>query len=80
MLNCFGKSQYLTERGFVALRYDKRGIGTNDTIFDSNVWGNVTNDPKEDAEKVLSVLFGNNLEVNATKKITLIAHSEGNLR
>ncbi len=70
-------AQYLTERGFVVLRYDKRGIGTNDTIFDSDVWGNVTfNDLKQDAEKVLSVLL-QQPEVNAAKKITLIAHSEG---
>src|SRR5712691_12755789 len=30
-------SQYLTERGFVVLRYDKRGIGANSTIINSNV-------------------------------------------
>jgi Serine aminopeptidase, S33 len=70
-------AQYLTERGFVVLRYDKRGVGTNDTILDSNVWGNVTfNDLKQDAEKALSVIL-QQPEVNATAKITLIAHSEG---
>lgn len=35
-------SQYLSERGFVVLRYDKRGVGpvspTNFTILDANVW------------------------------------------
>lgn len=31
-------AQYLSERGFVVLRYDKRGIGENGTIIDNNVW------------------------------------------
>ena len=35
-------SQYLSERGFAVLRYDKRGVGANYTILDSNVWGNLT--------------------------------------
>lgn len=34
-------AQYLTERGFAVLRYDKRGIGANFTI-NHNVWGNST--------------------------------------
>src|SRR5436309_10414986 len=31
-------AQYLSERGFVVLRYDKRGVGANYTILDTNVW------------------------------------------
>ncbi len=43
-------SEYLSERGFAVLKYDKRGIGPNGTILDSNVWKNVTfNDLKHDA-------------------------------
>jgi predicted acyl esterase len=42
-------AQYLTERGFAVLRYDKRGVGGNLTI-DQNVWGNATvNDLIHDA-------------------------------
>jgi hypothetical protein len=37
-------AQYLSERGFVVLRYDKRGIGENGTIINNNVWGNMTYD------------------------------------
>src|SRR5690242_7082928 len=33
--------QYLSERGFAVLRYDKRGVGANFTI-NQNVWGNTT--------------------------------------
>ena len=51
----FQIAEYLSERGFAVLRYDKREIGTNHTLLDSNVWGNVTfNDLKQDAEKALS--------------------------
>jgi hypothetical protein len=50
----FNIAEYLSERGFVVLKYDKRGVGPNDTILDSNVWGNVTiSDLKQDAEKAL---------------------------
>ena len=34
-------AQYLSERGFVVLRYDKRGIGENGTIINNNLWGNM---------------------------------------
>src|SRR6476469_718825 len=44
-------AQYLSERGFAVLRYDKRSIGANITI-NQNVWGNATiNDLIHDAEK-----------------------------
>ncbi len=75
----FQIAEYLSERGFAVLRYDKRGVGSNLTILDSNVWGNVTfNDLKQDAEKALSVLL-EQPEVNATNKVTLIGHSEGTM-
>jgi len=34
----FQIAKYLSDRGFATLRYDKRGIGENHTIVDSNVW------------------------------------------
>ena len=68
--------QFLSERGFVVLKYDKRGIGENDTIINNNLWGNTTyNDLKQDAQKAVNVLI-QQPEVN-TKKISLIGHSEG---
>jgi uncharacterized protein len=74
----FQIAEYLSERGFVVLRYDKRGIGENHTILDSNVWGNVTfDDLKQDAEKALDVLI-QQPEVDANH-VTLIGHSEGTL-
>ncbi|HJT84579.1 MAG TPA: alpha/beta fold hydrolase [Nitrososphaeraceae archaeon] len=70
-------ADYLSDREFVVLRYDKSGVWPNFTISDSNAWGNLTfNALKQDAEKALSVLL-QQPEVNATKKATLIGHSEG---
>jgi uncharacterized protein len=49
-------AQYLSERGFVVLRYDKRGIGENNTIINNSVWGNMTYDELvHDAEKAVEV-------------------------
>src|SRR6266487_4874739 len=71
-------SQYLSERGFAVLRYDKRGVGANSTILDSNVWGNTTfTNLKQDAEKALAVLI-KQPEVDRSK-ITIIGHSEGTI-
>lgn len=75
-------AEYLSERGFAVLRYDKPGVGAiaqypYSAIIDSNAWGNLTFDNmKQNAEKALSVLL-QQPEVNATKKATLIGHSEG---
>src|SRR5437763_202841 len=70
-------AQYLSERGFAVLRYDKRGIGANFTI-NQNVWGNATiNDLIHDAEKALNVLTMQP-EVDP-KRISLIGHSEGTI-
>jgi uncharacterized protein len=63
-------------RGFVVLRYDKRGTGDNGTIVNNNLWGNVTyDDLKQDAQKAVNVLI-QQPEVDA-KKISMIGHSEG---
>ena len=50
-------AQYLSERGFAVLRYDKRGVGANYTVS-SNVWGNATvNELIQDSKKALNVLI-----------------------
>lgn len=75
----FDIAKYLSERGFAVLKYDKRGVDSNHTVIDSNVWGNTTiGDLKHDAEKALTVLL-QQPEVNATQKATLIGHSEGTI-
>ena len=69
-------AEYLTERGFVVLRYDKRGTGDGGTIINNSLWGNMTyDDLKQDAEKAVNVLL-QQPEVDP-KKISLIGHSEG---
>jgi alpha-beta hydrolase superfamily lysophospholipase len=56
----FQIAEYLSERGFAVLQYDKRGVGANFTILDSNVWRNITiDDLKQDAEKALDYLYSN---------------------
>src|SRR5919106_4260872 len=73
----FQIAQYLSERGFAVLRYDKRGVGENHTVLDANVWGNLTiDDLKQDAEKALEVMI-QQPEVDNNDKITIIGHSEG---
>jgi len=56
----FQIAEYLSERGFVVVKYDKRGVGENYTILDSNVWGNVTfNNLKQDAKKARMFSYNN---------------------
>jgi len=51
-------AEYLSERGFIVLRYDKRGIGENATILNPDVFGNATvQQLQRDAEKALDVLL-----------------------
>jgi uncharacterized protein len=70
-------AQFLSERGFAVLRYDKRGIGANITI-NHNVWGNATiNDLIHDAEKALNILTLQP-EVDP-KRISIIGHSLGTI-
>ena len=72
----FDIAQYLSERGFAVLQYDKRGFGSNITILDNNVWGNITvDDLIHDAQRALDVLI-QQPEVDSTN-VTLIGHSEG---
>ncbi|MGZ5490924.1 MAG: alpha/beta hydrolase family protein, partial [Nitrososphaeraceae archaeon] len=67
---------YLSERGFEVLRYDKRGVGANYTILDTNVWENATaNDYIQDGKNALNVLL-QQPEVDP-KRISIIGHSEG---
>ena len=71
-------AQYLSERGFAVLRYDKRGVGSNFTILNTNVWGNATiNDLIQDSKKALNVLM-QQPEVNPNR-ISIIGHSEGTI-
>lgn len=71
-------SQYLSERGFAVLKYDKRGVGPNFTVANANVWGNLTfDDLKNDAQKALDVLM-NQPEVDPNR-ISIIGHSEGTI-
>jgi uncharacterized protein len=72
-------AQYLSERGFAVLRYDKRGVGaTSYTISNSNIYGNATaNDFIHDAQKALNVLI-QQPEVDS-KRISILGHSEGTL-
>ena len=69
------RPQYLSERGFAVLRYDKRGIGANFTV-NQKVWGNATvNDLIHDAEKALNVLTMQP-EVDP-RRTSIVGHSEG---
>jgi hypothetical protein len=69
-------AEYLSERGFVVIRYDKRGIGENATILDADVFGNATvQQLQRDAEIVLDVLM-QQPEVDRGN-ITLLGISEG---
>jgi predicted esterase len=70
-------AQYLSERGFGVLRYDKRGVSANFTL-DTNVWGNTTaNDLIQDSKKALNVLI-QQPEVDP-KRTSIIGHSEGTI-
>jgi dienelactone hydrolase len=72
----FDIAEYLSERGFAVLQYDKRGFGANMTILNNNVWGDITVDNLiQDAQKALNVLI-QQPEVDSNK-ISLIEHSEG---
>ncbi|MGC2307643.1 MAG: alpha/beta fold hydrolase, partial [Nitrososphaeraceae archaeon] len=74
----FEIAQYLSERGFAVLQYDKRGVGANFTLLDSNIWGNITIDAlKQDAEKALDVLI-QQPEVDP-ERVSIVGHSEGTL-
>lgn len=69
-------AEYLSDRGFAVLRYNKRGIGLKGTILDVDIVLNTTfQDLLQDAEKALEVLM-RQPEVDV-KDITILGHSEG---
>ena len=69
-------STYLAERGFVVLKYDKRGVGENSTVINPIVLENATvQQLQKDAERALEVLL-NQSEVDK-ENITVLGHSEG---
>ena len=72
-------AQYLSERGFAVLRYDKRGVGDiSYTVSNPNAYGNATTDTYiHDAEKALNVLM-QQPEVDP-KRISILGHSESTL-
>jgi pimeloyl-ACP methyl ester carboxylesterase len=71
-------AEYLSERGFAVMRYNKRGVGFNSTLADPGVFFNTTiQDLERDAEKVLEVLRQQS-EVDADD-ITLLGHSESTI-
>ena len=71
-------AQYLSERGFAVLRYNKRGVGLNGVLLNQDIYLSITfQDLKKDAEKALEVLMQQpGVDAN---EITLIGHSEGTL-
>lgn len=71
-------AEYLSERGFAVLRYNKRGVGFNSTLEDPGVFFDTTiQDLIQDAEKAVEVLRLQS-EVDADE-ITLIGHSESTI-
>ena len=72
-------AQYLSERGFAVLRYDKRGVGDMSyTVSNPNAYGNATTDTYiHDAEKALNVLM-QQPEVDPNR-LSILGHSEGTL-
>ena len=71
-------AEYLSERGFAVMRYNKRGVGFNSTLANPEVFINTAiYDLEQDAEKVLGVLRQQG-EVDA-EDISLIGHSESTI-
>lgn len=70
-------ADYLSERGFIVLRYNKRGVTRNATMANYPLYAEATVDTfKTDAEKALRVLRSNSL---AGESLTLIGHSESSI-
>jgi hypothetical protein len=69
-------AEYLSERGFAVLRYDKRAIGANSIIEDPDLWYNQTiDDLISDANKTLHTLV-NQPEVDRDN-ISVLGASQG---
>jgi len=69
-------AEYLSERGFAVLRYNKRGVGSDSSLLDQEVFMNITFQTLiQDAETALQVLIEQGeVDVN---DVTIIGHSEG---
>jgi pimeloyl-ACP methyl ester carboxylesterase len=71
-------AEFLSERGFMVLRYNKRGVTRNATMANYTIYSKATvNTFKADAEKVLSILKNNPMADN--NDITVIGHSESSI-
>ena len=69
-------AEYLSERGFVVLRYDKRAIGANGTVEDPDLWYDLTMDDLiSDANRALNTLV-NQPEVD-NDNISVLGASQG---
>ena len=69
-------AEYLSERGFVVLRYDKRAIGANGTVEDPDLWYDLTiYDLISDANRALHTLV-NQPEVDKND-ISVLGVSQG---
>jgi len=69
-------AEYLSERGFAVLRYNKRGVGSGSSLLDQDVFMNITFQTlMQDAETALQVLLEQE-EIDASD-VTIIGHSEG---
>jgi pimeloyl-ACP methyl ester carboxylesterase len=71
-------AEYLSERGFMVLRYNKRGVTRNATMTNYTIYSEATvNTFKADAETALSLLKNNPMADNSD--ITVIGHSESSI-
>jgi pimeloyl-ACP methyl ester carboxylesterase len=71
-------AEHLSKRGFMVLRYDKRGVTRNATMADYPLYAEATVDTfKEDAEAALAKLKENPMA--DISDITVIGHSESSI-
>ncbi|MGY5877378.1 MAG: alpha/beta hydrolase [Candidatus Thorarchaeota archaeon] len=71
-------AEYLSERGFAVLRYNKRGVGLGSSLLDQDIFMNITFQTlMQDADTALQVLLEQE-EVDASD-VTIIGHSEGSI-
>jgi len=71
-------AEYLSERGFAVLRYNKRGVGLGSSLLDQDIFMNITFQTlMQDAETALQILLEQE-EVDASD-VTIIGHSEGSI-
>jgi pimeloyl-ACP methyl ester carboxylesterase len=70
-------AEYLSERGFLVLRYNKRGITRNATMENYSIYSKATVETfKSDAERALEEIKANPMAGEST---TLIGHSESSI-